>query len=293
MMRTQGKSRVWLGLVFAFILVSRSPAIMFVSTGDPSHNTTAPTGSLTNSGWQYEGQWYVWLGTPIAPTFFLTAHHVNGNLGDPFFLNGVSYTTVALFDDPSSDLRIWQVAETFPYYAPLYTGTNEVGKACMVFGRGTDRGAAVIVGTKTNGWQWGNTNNIERWGQNSVSEITTAAVTDLHPGEQMLTTSFQANGMTNECGLSINDSGGGVFVQDGGSTGTWKLAGINYETDDAFVSTNGVAGSGFNATLTDYFHLFLQGGAGGTNWVQFTQHYAAQFYSTRVSARISWINSII
>jgi hypothetical protein len=289
---TKGKWNACVWLLLALVVVPYVHAVILEGTGNPSYNTNAPTGSLTNSGWQYEGQWYVWLGTPIAPRFFLTAHHVNGNLGDVFVFNGFSYHTVNVFDDPNTDLRIWQVAETFPSYAPLYTKTDEIGKPFVVIGRGTDRGPTVIVGGVTNGWQWGNTNNIERWGENTVSGVHTGVVTGdgNYPSAQLLYAAFQHNGMSNECDLSYNDSGGGMFIQDGGSTGTWKLAGINCTVDDSFISTNGVNGSGFNASLMDYFHVYL---GGDNNWQLFTQHYAAQFYCTRVSSRISWINSII
>jgi hypothetical protein len=277
---------VLLAILVVVVLAARQgEAVLFESTGDPSYNTNAPSGALTNSGWQYEGHWYFWLGTPIAPTFFLTAKHVGGGVGGPFILNGFTYTTVAVFDDPSTDLRIWQVAQTFPYYAPLYTGSNEIGNTCMVIGRGTDRGPAVIVGGVTNGWQWGNTNNIERWGENTIAGVYTD--TNDYPAAQLLYAAFQRNGMTNECDLSYNDSGGGMFLQDGG---TWKLAGIHYTVDDPVVSTNGVNGSGVDAAMMDYFHSYI---GGDNNWQLFTEHYAAQFYSTRVSARISWINSII
>ena len=280
-------------MLFFALLAVRGYAVLFVATGDPSYNTNAPTGSLTNSGWQYEGHWNSWLGTPIAPTFFLTAHHINGAPGNSIVLNGFSYTTTAFFDDPSTDLRIWQVAQTFPYYAPLFTKSNEVGSACVVIGRGTERGPMITTTTTsmghttitTNGWLWGNTNNIERWGQNTVSGITTD--TFLHPGAQLLSAAFQSNGMTNECDQSYNDSGGAMFIQDGT---TWKLAGINYAVSDPFVSTNGVNGSTMSVAVLDYFHLYV---LSGTNWVQITQHESGGFACTRVSARISWINSII
>src|SRR5947208_10598952 len=40
--------------------------------------TSAPTGSLSTAGWQYEGQWGEFLGTPIAPHYLITAAHVGG-----------------------------------------------------------------------------------------------------------------------------------------------------------------------------------------------------------------------
>src|ERR1700683_4985763 len=142
---TKGKRIGWLGLLLLLVVVPCARAVLFEATGDPSYNTNAPTGSLMNSGWQYEGQWGVYLGTPIAPTFFLAAQHIGGSPGQPFVYNGVTYTTVTNFDDPSTDLRIWQVGETFPSYAPMYTPSNEVGKLCVVIGRGTQRGSLVSV----------------------------------------------------------------------------------------------------------------------------------------------------
>ena len=275
-------------LVFA-LLAMRGHAILFKDTGDPSYNTTAPTGSLTNSGWQYEGQWNTekgpFLGTPIAPRFFLAAQHVGGSAGQPFVFNGFTYTTVTNFDDPTTDLRVWQVAETFPSYAPLYTKSNEVGNLCVVIGRGYDRGNPVIVNGVTNGWQWGSTDGVERWGENTISSIYNFS----GYGEHLYAT-FDRNGITNECALTVYDSSGGMFIKDGT---TWKLAGIHHAISTDFVSTNGVDGSGFYASLVDYGGLYY-GGDG--NWTLITNQVAdmpAFFISTRVSVRVAWVNSVI
>jgi len=269
---------------------TRTEAILFEATSNTAFNTTAPTGALTNNGWQYEGQWNTdqgtFTGTPIAPTFFLAAQHIGGSSGQPFVFNGFTYTTVTNFDDPSTDLRIWQVAETFPSYAPLYTQTNEVSKLCVAIGRGFDRGNAVIVSGKTNGWQWGLTPGVQRWGENIISQIYNSPPLN---GDHLLA-AFDRNGITNECALTTYDSSGGMFIQDGI---TWKLAGIHHAVSNPFVSTNGVNGSGFNAALVDYGGLYI-GGDG--NWQLVTNQTAdipAFFISTRVSVRVSWINSII
>ena len=270
------------------LLAGRGYAVIFTSTGDPSYNTNAPTGSLTNSGWQYEGQWntgaggYDYLGTPIAPRFFAAAQHVHGSIGDVFLLNGFSYHTVAFFDCPNSDLRIWQVAETFPSYAPLYTKSNEVGNVCVVIGRGYGRSSPVIVSGVTNGWAWDSNPGIERWGENTVSGIST----DGSVG-QLVYAIFDRNGITNECTLTVGDSSGAMFIKDGT---TWKLAGIHYSVSDFNISTNGVDGTGFNASMMDYFGVYL-GGDG--NWTLQTNHSLSAFYSTRISPLVSWINSVI
>ena len=95
--------------------------IILYRTGDPTANTTAPTGTLANSGWQYEGIFGDYLGTPIAPHFFITAQHIGQN-SDKLVYRGANYTIVKSFDDPGTDLRIFQVAQTFSLFAPLYTG---------------------------------------------------------------------------------------------------------------------------------------------------------------------------
>jgi PKD repeat protein len=282
---TKGKRIGWLGLLLALAVVPCARAVLLEATGDPSYNTNAATGSLTNSGWQYEGQWGNFLGTPIAPTFFLAAQHVGGLPGDQFIFNGFTYTTVTNFDDPSTDLRIWQVGETFPYYAPLYTASSEVGKTCVVIGRGWDRGAAVIVGGATNGWQWGSNYGVERWGENTVSSIYTWSPY----GDHLLAT-FDRHGITNECTLTVYDSSGGMFIEDGT---TWKLAGIHHAISTCFVSTNGVDGSGFNASIVDYGGLYIGEDGDWTLVTNQVQDIPSYFISTRVSARVSWINSIL
>src|SRR3954447_4709181 len=101
--------------VAAMVLtIMNSSAVILKGTGDPECNTTAPTGALTNSGWQYQGTWGAFLGTPVAPKYFITAAHVGGSIGDQFSFRGVNYATTALFDDPNSDLRLWRICGTFP-----------------------------------------------------------------------------------------------------------------------------------------------------------------------------------
>ena len=263
-------------------------AVLFYATSDPSYNTNAPSGTLTDGGWQFQGLWGNFLGTPIGPKHFLTAKHLSGfNVGDPFWFDGVRYETKATFPDSQSDLQIWRVCGTFPRFAPLYTGTNEVGQALVVFGRGTQRGAPVTTsgtsGTKTNGWSWGVRDNVTRWGQNTVSDI----FKDPSLGDQ-LQAEFNANGGPNECHLSTGDSGGAVFLLEGG---TWKLAGINYSVDGPYNTTD--SGAGFNAALFDQGGLYHQD---GTNWVwtrDWPPEQPGTFYATRVSSHVAWVNDIL
>ncbi len=267
-----------------FLALPSSYAILFKSTADPAYNTNAPSGTLANSGWQYEGSWGSFLGTAVAPTFFLAAQHIGGATGQVFVLNGFTYHTTAFFDDPSSDLRLWQVAETFPSYAVLYTNINEVGKHCIVFGRGTQRGLAVIVSGVTNGWQWGASDGIERWGENDVA-------TNVNGGAALgdfLRATFDRGAGSNECDLSVGDSSGGMFIQNGG---VWQLAGIHYAVDGPF--SNAVDGTTFQAALLDRGGLYEASGSSFIFIPNTVSDNPSGFYSTRVSSHISWINGVI
>jgi hypothetical protein len=286
MKRKQGTRAVLLGLLLAFQSLPRSSGVLFVSTGDPSYNTNAPSGSLTNSGWQYQGRWIGYLATPIATNFFIAAKHIGGSIGDAFGLNGVTYHTVAVFDGLNTDLRLWQVAETFPVYAPLYTNADEVGKHCVVFGTGTDRGAAVIVKKTTHGWEWGGTNGVQRWGENVIARVLTNASVG-----SLLVANVDRKGVPNECALSYEDSSGAIFIEDGP---TWKLAGIHYSVDGPF-SNDGTTNTQFQAALTDLRGLYYL--SSPSAWTLLPTNYPvavpSSFYSSRISANIAWINSVI
>ena len=263
---------------------SRASAIILLSSGDPSYNTTPPGGSLTNSGWQYQGVWGSYLGTPIAPRHFITAKHVGGAVGDAFVYGGVTYTATAFYDDPASDLRIWRVCGTFESFAPLYTKSDEVGLSLVVFGRGTQRGPEVRANGVLRGWQWGPADEVERWGTNRVSGIVSV---EAGIGE-LLQAAFDADAGAEEAHLSVGDSGGAVFIMD---HSTWKLAGINYSVDGPY-STNGT-GPGFSAAVFDQGGLFI-GGEG--NWTLVRNMPAdkpGSFYATRISSRRDWINGIL
>ena len=263
----------------------RVSAVLFQSTSDPSYNTNAPSGVLTNSGWQYEGSWGNYLGTPIAPRFFITASHIFVPPDTVFVFNGVTYHPTVLFTTLDSDLSVWQVAETFPRYAPLYTSSDESNKHVVVIGRGTERGDPVVVGGLTNGWTWGTTNYVQRWGENDVSSITNFG---LGVGD-LLQCTFDSGAGSNECHLSIGDSSGAMFIQDGG---VWKLAGINRSVDGQFSNTV-VGTEPFSAAMLDMRGLYEQFEL--TNWVFITgsEPVPSAFYCTRISANIDWINSVI
>jgi len=270
---------------FLFLLlaaVTPARAVLFDSTGDPSFNTTAPGGALAGSGWQYEGSWLGFLGTPIAPNYFISAGHIGGSVGDIFTFNGVQYTTTAMFQSPTSDLRIWQVSGTFPMFAPLYTGSDEVGKSLVVIGNGTQRGADISPGGMLKGWSWGTADGVTRWGTNVVSGIYTGNASQ----GDFLMAAFDHGFDLNEAHLSVGDSGGAVFIQD--AMGTWQLAGINYGVDGPY-ALDSSGGGQFNASLFDQSGFYLQNEVGGWD----AASGPGSFYATRISSNSDWILGVI
>jgi hypothetical protein len=272
--------------VLAAMAALAAPAEAVILARTSTRNTGAPSGSNLNSGWQWEGNFGAFLGTPIASRYFITAEHIGGGVGQSFTLNGKTYTTTNQYDDPSTDLRIFKVNTSFPSYAPIYTGTTEAGKKSLVFGRGTQRGSAVVKGTTTKGWKWGLSDGKKSWGENNIEGTYNGGT-----GRGILLRSDfdRTGGYWNESALSTGDSGGGVFIYDAGK---WKLAGINYLVEGPF-SLTGANGSGFNASITDKGGLYLGGDGGWRYNTDTATDQPGNWYSTRISSRQSWIRSII
>ncbi len=271
-------------MVLCLLLVTPAArAVILFGSGDPAYNTTPPTGALAGSGWQYEGQWGGFLGTAIAPHYFLAAQHIGGSVGASFTFNGSNYTTTAYWDDPENDLRLWQVSGTLPTYAPLYSLSDEQGKTLVVIGRGTQRGAPVTVTwtqpSKTNllaGWQDGPADGVMRWGLNQVSD------TD----GSFLVVAFTGTLGPNEGFISGGDSSGAIFIQN--DAGAWSLAGINYGVDGPFATS-------LNSPQF-YGAIFNEDGLLVSDWLQPQDGVArpAQFYASRVSSELyCWIQGIV
>lgn len=288
---------IWIRWMIAAWLLGAGPsrAVLFYSTDDPAYNTNAPAGSLDGSGWQFQGRFEVsasdgYLGTPVSPHHFITAGHLpSANVGDIFHYEGRTYTTVSNVADSLSDLMLWEVDGAFEQYAPLYTGSGEASKECVVFGRGTRRGAAVTANGAVKGWAWGARDYVMRWGQNRVEAVTTLN------GYPVLQADFDSTGGTNECMLSDKDSGGALFIQD---EGTWKLAGIHYAVIPSTFSYSSDGADSFNAALFDY--SFRPGDAeklyyynGSWTYFNSTGEDPCRFFSSRISARYDWITNNI
>lgn len=263
------------------LIAAKSEGIIFLETGDVDHNNSTPG---DNSGWQYEGKFGDFLGVPITPHHFITAQHIGGNVGDVLDFHGDIYTTIAFQNIPSTDLRMWEVnhVKPFPTYCSVSSGISDFGTIATVFGRGTQRGPAVVVSAEPKGWEWGTGDHVERWGRNTVTNTPVTA-----PGlGEFLQCDFDNPGIADECHLSVGDSGGGLFVLE---NGLWRLAGIHYAVDGPFRIPP--SGPGFMAALYDCGGLEYQD---GPNWIAIPEgpaNVASSFYSSRISASLPWIRT--
>jgi hypothetical protein len=277
-----------LSLAFLLAGIATGAGVILFDTGDPSANTTAPGGALAGSGWQYEGDWDVYLGTPIAPNFFITADHVS-HVGVPIlYYHNALYRVIGFYSRPGSDLRIWKVAGTFADFAPLYTKRNEVGQHLVVFGRGTQRGTEVYLDNTLRGWNWGPYDATRRWGENDINRI------EASQGHDLLYATFDQhvlpNDHPNESHLSSGDSGGAVFLNDGG---VWKLAGINSTVDELFTAPPNA--SSFAAAIFDGRGYYTPNPNDSSMFIQVTglTPVPTGFYASRISSELAWIGSAL
>jgi hypothetical protein len=278
------------------VALAACPAPAVIIIGSSAGNTSAPADSGLATRWNQVGNFNSYLGTPIASQFFLTAKHLGNLTGQSIvFSDSTSYTTTAVFNDPNSDLAIYQIAGTFPNdkIVPMYAGSLFLNQPLTIFGRGVPRtntvvtGSASAGGTEAKGWTWGTGTGARSWGTNTLDGLANLG----SPGVQ-LQYEFDAGGGGNEGVLSLGDSGGPVFMQEQPG-GDWKLAGINYGVAAIFNTVG--SGTGFYAAVYDTGGLYSSNTLEGpwTYEADTLLPVPAASYSTTVSLRSSWISSVI
>ena len=277
-------------LALTILTMASAHAVILLDTSDPAANTSAPDGSLLDSGWQYEGAWGGFLGTPIAPHYFISAAHIGDAGGPTFSFQNSSYTVIRSFSLGGSDFLIWEVAETFPTFAPLYTARDETGRHLVVIGRGTQRGGEIFLDGTLRGWGWGSADSVWRWGENDVATIVP------YTGHDLIYATFDSHvtigDHPNECHLSSGDSGGAVFINDSNDS-QWKLAGINYAVDDLYTAPD--PGTGFDAAIFDARGYYSADDHNPPNFTFLAgdSPIPTGFYASRISSELPWICSVL
>jgi hypothetical protein len=267
--------------IAALALTVPARAVIFASTGDPNHNTSAPTGDLANSGWQYFGAWQSGGGVAISPNHFITAAHVGGQIGNTFSFGGQTYVTTGF--TTVNDLRIWTVSGAMPAWAPIYTGVSESTLDAVLIGRGEGRGSEFRQPSATDsdtlrGWSWGG-NSATRWGTNQIDFATTRT----GYGE-VLMMDFDRDGGDHEATVANGDSGGGLFVYNP-DTSAWELAGVINAVASSFRLTS--SGTTTQAAVFDMGGLYNANGALVAQ--DFSFDLPAAFFASRMSANQDWI----
>lgn len=218
--------------ILALWLLVGLPAsgLIFMDGLSPAANTeTAPTGEFEGSGWQYQVRYLTSHATIISPKHFITAAHLGTNQTEVIqeeFFNGSERRVFAIKGEPvqigTTDLRVFEIWETFDDFAPLYTGSGEVGQEMVVHGRGIDRGDEL----SGRGWKWGSySTQKSRWGRNQIEGVS------LSNGNEILHFDFDNLLGQDEAMVTARDSGGGWFIKD---EGVWKLAGVTFAVDATY-----------------------------------------------------------
>ena len=306
-------------------------ALVLYSTGDPNANTTAPTGPLADSGWQYENSFLSATGYPISNDSFVVSKHIvggyhTGNVGGTTFTYlGVTYNTVGRWDAPGdADITVLKIdpsapAGAFPSFVPLYRKSDEVGKDFVVLGKGYIRGAEINIpadattGASANGtlrgWEWGPLGaGVQRWGQNTVDAIAVANGPGVHQEYLVSTLTPPAQGgLPNEAALAEGDSSGGVFILDT-QDGIWKLAALNSGADASFSTTQGgtatrmavfdagglYTGPGLQNQLQDTVNpdVYFNGSLQSVLLTDPTVDRAVGSFHARLSPLVDWLDSV-
>jgi len=202
---------------------------------------TAPSGDW-NVDWSYVYYWNYSSAVAVDPYWMLTAAHVvrESKKGDTITIGVETYTLQEIVDAPIDsgqaypvDLALLRFDKSLPGYYDLYDGEFPTPPPQTV-----DKKEVVLIGYGLTGTDHGtyytmdSGRGTERWGTNKVDQVGREIVATY--SSICIQMNYNSADMTFEVGYGEGDSGGGTFVEDGG---TWKLAGIN-----AYAGTDGTAG---------------------------------------------------
>ncbi len=207
---------LFLGLILSACTASA------IITGDNSTAESAPTGDW-NVNWANVYNYKNCSSVAVDSYWILTAKHVADDGGTGTITSGAgTHTQQEIVYHPSADLALVRYDRAFAGYYSLYTGSFSVGDDMVMIGYG-NTGTVSSTSFRDSGSGRGT----KRWGSNEHSGNQTVSyeigggVTTTNDGFWL---GFNNSSTTNEAGVGTYDSGGGSFINDGG---TWKLAGIN------------------------------------------------------------------
>ena len=220
-------------LLALLLLIPASADSILIDSGDGTGNVAAPA---DDPGWDNVGRAglnAVYVGYGWA----LTASHVSPT---QMSLAGRTYPVAAgsqvIFSHDATsnaDLMAFRL-DPFPRHLPVLPiaqATPSLQTPVTMIGHGRPRGTATTwMGTGGYAWAAG---MVKRWGTNRIGGVVAGSgvptnATTLQIGgttTRALVVDFSQGTGEEECTVTVGDSGGGLFVNDGGS---WQLAGIHF-----------------------------------------------------------------
>ncbi len=301
-MRSKGR-KCCLGVGLCAVMgAASSVARGIIVWGGNGYNNSATTPAPDNLQ-NFEGYFQnTYSGTPISPNFVIAAAHtVEGPTEIFTYDNGTGTPTVYNMVEVATedDMVLWEIepnqSASFSTYTSVYTGNSEVNSPIVDLGEGYSRGSVIssVQGNQTvdQGWNWsGLSLGNFSWGENFISAIDEGSPGTAYGGD-FLQYDFQNNPIypngvadTNECILSIGDSGGGVFID---VNGTWELAGVNYGFDG--VTTDSAGKDLLYASLYNEYGYYSEDPDGTYTLVTNNSQYESSF-ATRLSSKTSLID---
>jgi hypothetical protein len=230
---------LWVSAVL--ILTFASPVFALPITNDTpgtETRTTQEANPMNTGTWNLDwSNVYKYNGSSsvaVDSHWILTAAHVAKD-GTTLTIGGSPYTAAETryydgspvgstnYGDTTRDLALVRFNVTFSGYYDYATGTGYSGADVILVGFGYD---GVVTQTSTSGSWTQSTSRVQRWGTNNIDDL--ALVEDDYGTYNMLVTSISGTAASQdntdyETGLNVHDSGGPMFVKDGG----WIVAGIN------------------------------------------------------------------
>jgi len=213
---------------FVFLLAGAHPAAaVIIDSGDGTGNTSAPS---PDPGWSNVGLRGTWGAVYLGDGWVLTANHVGAGTVE---LDGISYphlpslvTQIKNGDGSTADLLVFGLASPHPPLpdVTLALTSPALGEPAILIGPGVNRGAATSwqpnppLPQTIDGYDWG-AGSAMRWGTNEISSSVAMLVLDT----MAISTEFDETASAHECQAANGDSGGALFVDNGGA---WELAGI-------------------------------------------------------------------
>ena len=223
-------------LVICSLLPLAGEAII---TTNNTNAATDPSG-INGFNWNYVVNFNGSSSVAVDPYWLLTAAHVADDFGNTSVtVNGQTYNQVGEVYHATADLALVKLDRALSGFYAIYSGTYPTASKNRLSAIMAGYGVTGTVVDQYNYTFGSSGKGTERWGSNKIDgQLNYIGGTGkTNSGFLMY---FNTADSSLEAGAGTGDSGGGVFVSDGG---VWKLAGIMTDistgsSQDAILAVN-------------------------------------------------------